>query len=755
MALVQVGNEAEKRNDVVGSSLINLTTSVVEGNPENRRLPNRLSSTSVIDLLHKKRTAGSTETEFFSNAFGQAHEQLDHFFENSMRDLRRREIEIEGTVLTSQRRLMAMSEEAFLAGEADQKRVDLLASQKKKSQLLLGHENEAKRQRQDAAAKTEALFLEASASKARSLKMQQLQETHELALALNRGAADRAPAFAREMAFLQRQQNDQREFIKETQSRRALNLELRQAAVRSTKKDVEARFLKREQDCEKQNLKEYGQREAEQLRSIQAIQLVQSQDIFDEREEQHRQTTQVQALHLTQKQELRAHHLEMKQTAKMSMLVKIFQVKEAERGRNSEIKTEKLLASQGIEAKQLLIAQQDARESRTAARTLDEKQTRDAIKQASDSVAAQFLSASSRKTSDVEGDRSFLAADNSSFSAQNLLALAREVAFALQLKQDFERKNEDAKQRDEENEIILKRKEEVASEIEREKTMVLTAKHQMEVDLAEMASQHAAEITALDVTFTLRLGKLVQSQNNELAFHQRFYASELEEIQTRAKFVMTELKASFPLERKYEQLLHQILPESIASSLAAGQNLIALKHTQVTVIFVDLVDFTAKANLMQPEDLVRMLNLIFGLLDDLCGELHLTKIKTIGDSYMCVANIPDRQSRAVECAADFALRVVQLFRTNSSLESMMIRVGMAFGDVIAGVIGTKKPSYDVWGPIVNLASRMEHNSLPGKILVTHELAQILESSYVLEQREKIEVKGCGMLTTYFLNNKRK
>ncbi len=98
--------------------------------------------------------------------------------------------------------------------------------------------------------------------------------------------------------------------------RRALNLELRQAAVRSTKKDNDASFLKREQDREKQNLNEYGEREAEQLRSIQAVQLVQSQDVFDQREQQHRQTTQVQALHLTQQQELRAHHLEMKRTAK-------------------------------------------------------------------------------------------------------------------------------------------------------------------------------------------------------------------------------------------------------------------------------------------------------------------------------------------------------------------------------------------------------------------------------------------------------
>ncbi len=704
-----------------------------------------------------------------SDDFEQAHDQLDHFFEASMRDLRCREIEIEGTVLMSQRRLMAMGEEVFLADEADQKRVGLLTSQKKKSELLLGHEREAKRQRQDAAAKNEALFVEASARKARSLKMQQLQETHELALALNQGAADRAPAFAREMNFLQRQQNDQREFIKETQSRRALNLELRQAAVRSTKKDVEARFLKREQDCEKQSLKEYGQREAEQLRSIQAMQLVQSQDNFDRREEQHRQTTQVQALHLTQKQELRAHHLEMKQAAKLSMLVKIFQVKEAERGRNSEIKTEKLLASQAVEAKQLLIAQQDAREARTAARILEENQTREVIKQASAAVESEFAStvrksstSSKNHTADsgssINDSRSNGLADkdqNLLGAGANLLALAREVAFTLHLQQDFERKSDDAKQRDEENEIILKRKEEVAAEIEREKTLVLTAKKQMETDLEKMSSQHAEEITGLDVAFTTGLGKLVQAQSFEISHQQRIFATELEEIQTKAKSDMQELKALFPLERKYEQLLHQILPETIATSLAAGRDLIALKHSQVTVIFVDLVDFTAKTNLMLPIELVRLLNTIFGFLDDLCGDLHLTKIKTIGDSYMCVANIPDRQSKAVENAAEFALRAIQLFRTSPLLENMMIRVGMAFGDVIAGVIGTKKPSYDVWGPIVNLASRMEHNSEPGKILVTNELALILEGSFYLEQRAKIEIKGCGMLTTHFLIGKRK
>ena len=87
-------------------------------------------------------------------------------------------------------------------------------------------------------------------------------------------------------------------------------------------------------------------------------------------------------------------------------------------------------------------------------------------------------------------------------------------------------------------------------------------------------------------------------------------------------------------------------------------------------------------------------------------------------------------------------------------KSLQIRIGINTGAVIAGVIGTTKPSYDVWGPIVNLASRMEHHSQPGMILVTDALAQILEGSFNLEKREKIEVKGCGLLTTHFLTGKK-
>jgi adenylate cyclase len=157
---------------------------------------------------------------------------------------------------------------------------------------------------------------------------------------------------------------------------------------------------------------------------------------------------------------------------------------------------------------------------------------------------------------------------------------------------------------------------------------------------------------------------------------------------------------------------------------------------------------------VEADELVKLLNLIFGLLDDLCNQLGLTKIKTIGDTYMCAANIPDRISRPAECAADFALGAIAIFQTTPSLSHMEIRVGMAYGDVIAGVIGTKKPSYDIWGHIVNVASRMEHNSLPGRILVTNELAQLLGSGYILEAREEISVKGCGMMETHFLNGRK-
>lgn len=464
-----------------------------------RGSPPATAETSQTQLLGGKQRRRSTNPDIMvspaaalSNSFRDAHEQLEYFFENSMLDLRRREIEIEGVVLLSKRRLMAMSKEAYLAGEADQKRVDLLASQKKKSELLLGHETEARRQRQDAAAKKEALFVEASASKARSLKMQQLQEMHELALALNQGAGDRAPAFAREVAFLQRQQNEQRGFIKEIQTRRALNLDLRQAAVRSTKKDIDARFLKREQDREKQSLKEFGEREAEQLRSIQALQLLQSQDLFDQREQQHRVITQVQAQNLMQQQELRAHHLEMKRTAKLGMLVKMFQVKEAERQHQSVVKTEELLLAQELEAKQLLNAQKEALDSRIAARLLDEKHARVGTKLAAERTPS-VLDGGSEANPSVDDGFSAEDQDNPlnheySMSAQTLLSAALLRASELEAAQEKERKIVEERQRDAEKQRLFKRKEEVLAEIEREKAMVAIAKRQMESDLSKMVS---------------------------------------------------------------------------------------------------------------------------------------------------------------------------------------------------------------------------------------------------------------------------
>ncbi len=262
------------------------------------------------------------------------------------------------------------------------------------------------------------------------------------------------------------------------------------------------------------------------------------------------------------------------------------------------IKTEKLLESQAVEAKQLLVAQKDACDSRTAARTMDEKQTRIAIRRAakvasniSFDVEQQHSSPRPAKRLDDDSTTdSLLNAETSSSSAQDLLTAAREQAFELEIKQEKERKLEELKQREEESEKLVKRKQEVAAEIEREKTMAATAKRQMEADLAEMAVQHLTQLDELSQKHSVHNQKLSLQQSNELVFHQRIFAIELDEIQKRGRTDVSELKASFPVERKYEQLLHQILPDTIATWLAAGKELIAVKHSQVTIIFVDLVD---------------------------------------------------------------------------------------------------------------------------------------------------------------------
>ncbi|MFB2937614.1 adenylate/guanylate cyclase domain-containing protein [Aerosakkonemataceae cyanobacterium BLCC-F154] len=204
-----------------------------------------------------------------------------------------------------------------------------------------------------------------------------------------------------------------------------------------------------------------------------------------------------------------------------------------------------------------------------------------------------------------------------------------------------------------------------------------------------------------------------------------------------------------------ERLLLNILPQKIAQKLKSQPSTIADYFNEVTVMFADIVGFTQLSSRISPTQLVEMLNEIFSGFDRLAEKHNLEKIKTIGDAYMVVAGLPKaRKDHAIaiaEMALDMQTTITQYNEKNHELLSM--RIGISSGDVVAGVIGTKKFIYDLWGDTVNTASRMESQGLPGKIQVTEATYQYLRDRYLFEQRGFIEVKGKGEMLTYFLTGR--
>ena len=201
-----------------------------------------------------------------------------------------------------------------------------------------------------------------------------------------------------------------------------------------------------------------------------------------------------------------------------------------------------------------------------------------------------------------------------------------------------------------------------------------------------------------------------------------------------------------------ERLLLNVLPAPIAERLKRHEGRIAEAHEEVTVLFADVVDFTPFTERTAPERVVGVLDEIFSAFDDLAQGHGLEKIKTIGDAYMVVAGVPEPRSDHAEAMAEMALDMqASVGRLGERLGvELAIRVGMASGPVIAGVIGRRKFIYDLWGDTVNTASRMESHSLPGRIQVTAATYQRLRGRYRFEGRGEIEVKGKGRLPAYLM-----
>jgi adenylate cyclase len=205
-----------------------------------------------------------------------------------------------------------------------------------------------------------------------------------------------------------------------------------------------------------------------------------------------------------------------------------------------------------------------------------------------------------------------------------------------------------------------------------------------------------------------------------------------------------------------ENLLLNILPATIVERLKHNDSVPAEQFDQATILFADIVGFTSLSAKLDPMELVTGLNQIFSAFDQLADKYGLEKIKTIGDAYMVVGGLPLRQVNHAQAIASMALEMqTEMLRLNQVMgEPLEIRIGIHTGPVVAGVIGIRKFIYDLWGDTVNVASRMESHGQPGFIQVTEATYDLLKNDYVLQSRGTIEVKGRGLMHTYWLLDNR-
>jgi adenylate cyclase len=215
-------------------------------------------------------------------------------------------------------------------------------------------------------------------------------------------------------------------------------------------------------------------------------------------------------------------------------------------------------------------------------------------------------------------------------------------------------------------------------------------------------------------------------------------------------------RAEAAAEREYqrsERLLLNILPAGIAARLKTRtEPVIADHYEESSILFADIADFTERASNMTPNELVLFLNETYSRFDRLVDQYGLEKIKTTGDSYMVVSGVPVARIDHAAALADFALDMRDTVRElrDPHGRSVSVRIGMACGSVIAGVVGTRKIFFDVWGDAVNVASRMETTGEPGQIQVSQAGFERLKTGFDLDPRGSIEIKGKGRMETWYL-----
>lgn len=226
----------------------------------------------------------------------------------------------------------------------------------------------------------------------------------------------------------------------------------------------------------------------------------------------------------------------------------------------------------------------------------------------------------------------------------------------------------------------------------------------------------------------------------------------------RNKYVNRTNKIIATEKERSENLLLNILPEETAQELKEHGKVKAKKFESITVLFTDFKGFTEYAEKLTPEALVESVDFYFSKFDEIIEKHGLEKIKTVGDAYMCAGGLnrttEDHAQKMVKAAFEIAEFVKDAKSKKLRKTRFDVRIGINTGPVVAGVVGTKKFAYDIWGDSVNIASRMESNSEPGKINVSHDTYKLIKHNFNCEYRGKIDVKNRGEMKMYFVNSEK-
>ncbi len=263
----------------------------------------------------------------------------------------------------------------------------------------------------------------------------------------------------------------------------------------------------------------------------------------------------------------------------------------------------------------------------------------------------------------------------------------------------------------------------------------------------------------LKITIDNAVETVVLRRNNKILIQElQEYNEQLEAKVVQRTLEIEKQKEMIEEEKaKSDSLLLNILPAEIAEELKREGRSFARKHEDVSVLFADIKGFTPIAEMLQPEELVTMLDQVFSAFDNIIDKHGMEKIKTIGDCYMCAGGLPladqDSSVKAVQAAVEMQAFIRDFCQSNKigNLPPFNIRIGIHTGPLVAGVVGLSKFAYDIWGDTVNLASQMEQHSEPGKINISGNTHEKIKDLFQTSYRGKIVAKGKGEVDMYFVS----